>query len=432
MPDAGADVASDDVPVADTASDDASVVDAVSVDASVTDTASVDASVTDAASVDVGVVDSGPATCPEAVRLSARGNPIGVDSGHIRFCWPGEAHCFCDSDNDCYAESSYVACVPPTSGAADSGAGVDASVADVVVDTATIDTATTDTTPVDAATDATAIAPDPVSYSGSLSSSLTSYTARITVLGESRNVWVYAPPTRGANPPLVVAFHGTNGDGDVMLNDSGLRALADAQGFVVVAPDARWFGGEGADYDHPGGNGTYWETRNADVDTNADLVLTRALLVEAARRYGTDPDRVYAMGHSNGGFMSLLVSVALRDRVAAFAENSAGMVTCATRPDCYFQGAGSTCGALSTQSGWCGCSGYEQPVALPTSGRQVPGYLAHGAQDPIVSVYYTCALASRMSAAGIPSQVVIRDGGHDLSSTFARNAWTFLSAQRRR
>jgi hypothetical protein len=48
--------------------------------------------------------------CPEAVRISAAGNPIGVTSGHIRFCWPGMAKCFCDADNDCYAQSGYVAC----------------------------------------------------------------------------------------------------------------------------------------------------------------------------------------------------------------------------------------------------------------------------------------------------------------------------------
>ncbi len=438
--DAGADAARVDAARVDAVADVARVdvvADVARIDAAV-DVARVDA-VADVARVDV-VVDAARATCPEAVVRSARGNPVGVTSGHVRYCWPGEAHCFCDRDNDCYAEAGYVACVPPTSAATDAGAdvraAVDARVTDVITATDVVgDVRATDVsavTDVTTATDATALAPDPVSYTGSLSGASGSYTARLTVMGEARTVWVYAPSTRGVNPPLVVAFHGTNGDGDVMLNDSGLRALADAQGFVVVAPNARWFGGEGADYDHPGGNGTYWETRNANAGTNADLVLTRALLVEAARRYGTDPDRVYVMGHSNGGSMSLLVSVALRDRVAAFAENSAGMVTCATRPGCAFQGSGLTCGALSTQSGWCGCSGFQQPVALPTGGRQVPGYLAHGAQDSIVSVYYTCALASRMTAAGVAAQVAIRDGGHDLPASFARNAWTFLSAQRRR
>lgn len=70
-------------------------------------------------------------TCPEAVYISARGNPIGVTSGHIRWCFPGESRCFCDSDGDCYAESGYVPCTPPSAvdGGADTGgdARVDAT-----------------------------------------------------------------------------------------------------------------------------------------------------------------------------------------------------------------------------------------------------------------------------------------------------------------
>ena len=51
------------------------------------------------------------AACPpEATRVDERGNPVGVVSGHIRYCWPGEARCFCDSDNDCYAQDGYRPC----------------------------------------------------------------------------------------------------------------------------------------------------------------------------------------------------------------------------------------------------------------------------------------------------------------------------------
>ncbi len=436
--DGGTDVSAPDVSAPDVSAPDASVVDASVVDASVPDVIVIDASF-----VDAGVVDAGGNVCPEAVRISAAGNVVGVVSGHIRQCWPGEARCFCDRDEDCYAESGYVPCTPPgvDAGVVDSAVVdrvvVDSTVVDsAVVDSAVVDSAVVDSAVVDSAVVDSAVldgsipAADPVVDSGAFSGATGYYTARLTVMGEGRDVWVYAPASRGANPALVVAFHGTNGDGDVMITGAGLRSLADAQGIVVVAPTARWFGGEGPDYDHPGGNGTYWETRSANVNTNADLVLTRSVIVEAQRRYGVDPSRVYVMGHSNGGFMSLLVSVALRDRVAAFAENSAGMVTCASRPSCYFQASSNSCAAMASESGWCGCSGPGLPVALPTTGRQVPGYLSHYAQDPIVSVFYTCALSSRMSALGIPNETVIRPGGHDLSTGFAQAAWAFLSRHR--
>ncbi|MFO0608566.1 MAG: alpha/beta hydrolase-fold protein [Polyangiales bacterium] len=416
--------------------------------------------------------------CPEAVRNNDRGEPIGVSSGHVRWCWPGEPSCYCDRDDDCYRLDGYVRCTPPAPDAgadatadaradatadaradATADARADAAVdaradaavdarADAAVDAradatadarvdATVDAArdaALDVTRADATAEAASGATPPadtVAYTGSFSGASGLSRARLTVMGEARDVWVYAPSSRGANPPVILAFHGTNGDGQVMLDDSGARALADAEGVVIVAPTSRWFGSEGADYDHPGGNGTYWQTSSADINTNADLVLVRAALVEAQRRYNTDPNRVYAIGHSNGGFMSLLVSVALRDRVAAFAENSAGMVTCASRPDCTFQGTAYTCADLARQARWCNCTSATLPVAIPTTGRRAPGYLSHGAQDSMVSVYYSCALAARLAAAGVPSQTYLWEGEHYLGASFARRAWTFMSAYRR-
>ncbi len=50
------------------------------------------------------------ATCPpERTSIDYRGQPVN-SAGQIRQCWPGERYCYCDSDNDCYAESGYVAC----------------------------------------------------------------------------------------------------------------------------------------------------------------------------------------------------------------------------------------------------------------------------------------------------------------------------------
>jgi Right handed beta helix region len=58
-------------------------------------------------------VAAAPTTsCPptEPVYISARGNPIGTLSGHIRWCFPGELLCYCDADHDCYAEPGYAPC----------------------------------------------------------------------------------------------------------------------------------------------------------------------------------------------------------------------------------------------------------------------------------------------------------------------------------
>lgn len=311
----------------------------------------------------------------------------------------------------------------------------DTTVADVAVDVA-VDRpdATLDAT-VDVAPDAsTTIPPDPVAYVGTFSTRTDgrSFLLPMRVLGSRRDVWIQMPVTLGPNPALMLAFHGTNGDGAVMLSDSGASSVIASNNVIFIAPTSRWFGGEGADFDHPGGNGTYWETaNNPNPDTNEDLVLVRAIIQEARRAYNIDPARVYAYGHSNGGFMAYMVAQVLRERVVGFGENSAGLSRCNPQQSCRFQGAGTTCAALSTQSGWCTCAGPELPVPVPTTGRHGPAILLHGTADPLVSVYHTCTLEALLRARGHTVSTTLFDGGgHYLSATVASRVWSFLSPYR--
>ncbi len=315
----------------------------------------------------------------------------------------------------------------------------DTTVVDVVADVAvdrpdtTVDVAVDAT--VDVASDVSStIPPDPVAYVGTFSTRTDgrSFLLPMRVLGTRRDVWIQMPVTLGPNPALMLAFHGTNGDGAVMLSDSGASSVIASNNVIFIAPTSRWFGGEGADFDHPGGNGTYWETaNNTDPNTNEDLVLVRAIIQEARRAYNIDPARVYAYGHSNGGFMAYMVAQLLRDRVVGFGENSAGLSRCNPQQSCRFQGAGTTCAALATQSGWCTCAGPELPVPVPTMGRHGPAILLHGTADPLVSVYHTCTLEALLRARGHTVSTTLFDGGgHYLSATVASRVWTFLSPYR--
>jgi poly(3-hydroxybutyrate) depolymerase len=278
------------------------------------------------------------------------------------------------------------------------------------------------------------VPPDPVTYVGSfpIRTSGAAFLTTLTVLGSRREVWVLLPRVLPAHAPLVLGFHGTNSDGATMLSESGASAVSDAQGVVFIAPTSRWFSETGADFDHPGGNGTYWETaNNPNPNTNEDLVLTRAIIQEARRAFGVDPTRVYAYGHSNGGFMAYMVSQVLRERVVGFGANSAGLSRCNPQQSCRFQGRGTTCAALAMQSGWCNCTGPELPVPVGATGRRTPGILLHGTADPLVSVYHTCTLDSLMRARGNPVQLTLFDGGgHSSFPSLASRVWTYLSAYR--
>lgn len=281
----------------------------------------------------------------------------------------------------------------------------------------------------DAGTVADGGAADDVSYTGSLRVLAGRSRQTLQVAGLSRPMTVYLPSSRGSAPPLVMAFHGTSGDGNQVFDESGAQAMANNHGVVVIAPDSQWM--SGGDWDHPSETG-YWQTwPDVDPNHNVDLLLVRAIMVEAQRRFGVDARRIYSIGHSNGAFFAQLVATQMPSRIAGYGSSSGGLVQCATTQSCHFQGRGTTCDALRTQPGWCSCSGPDKPGPVPTSGRIPPAYLAHGTADPMVSVQYTCALSDRMRAASATNLVVLRDGdGHVLPQTFASDAWAFLSAYR--
>jgi len=90
--------------------------------------------------------------------------------------------------------------------------------------------------------------------------------------------------------PLVIAFHGSGGDGLWMAEASGLARLAVKEGFAAVFPD-------GIDGTWADGRGTTPAER-AGID---DVGFVKALVGYLAGRGEVDPDRVYAAGFSNGG-----------------------------------------------------------------------------------------------------------------------------------
>jgi predicted esterase len=251
-------------------------------------------------------------------------------------------------------------------------------------------------------------------------------TGSIEVAGVSRNVSFYAPASRGSQPPLIIAFHGTSGspaDWITGSDPSGIEALADTKCFVVAAPDARYI--PDADWDHEYGGDKYWETTSSSTTTNEDLRLVQEIIRRATATYNINPNRIYTLGFSNGGFFALLSAIAFRDQIAAFAEGGSGLVDCATTRSCTATSTSTNCATIGAL---CACSEADKPISLPTSGRLVPGFLAHNNRDDTVSSYYTCNLAAGMEAAGYTHDVLIGNAeGHGFPEGFLPDAWGFLT-----
>lgn len=250
----------------------------------------------------------------------------------------------------------------------------------------------------------------------------------LTVKGVARQVRLYFPNGGlAAKPRLVILFHGTDGHGEDDIWGATGPSFADAQKLLIAAPEARSM--SKGDWDNHNAGQRYFETYpNVSPSTNNDLQLVQAIIDAAQKAYNVDTKRVYAMGFSNGAFFAALAATALPNQIAAFASNGGGLVRCATTDSCTFTGSGTSCSTLASQGGWCSCSGAEKPGPIPGSGRKPPAYVVTAANDFVVSPYYSCQLASRLTAQGFTVSITVRgSGGHSWPNNFAANAWPFLS-----
>lgn len=126
-----------------------------------------------------------------------------------------------------------------------------------------------------------------------------------------RHYRLHVPSTYQASEltPLVLSFHGR---GATPVQDeqlTGLSQLADLHRFIAVYP-------QGA-ADAKGVTG--WNTGRRQDPTVDDVLFVDSLITHLQQTLCVDPQRIYAMGFSNGGGMTALLACDLADRFAAFA-----------------------------------------------------------------------------------------------------------------
>lgn len=145
--------------------------------------------------------------------------------------------------------------------------------------------------------------------------------------GRTRTFRLVVPEsTVDAEPvPLVVLFHGSKGDGAGQIGLSGFDAKAEAEGFVLVAPD-------GIDRSWNSGS-----CRNPDgracVEDVDDVGFARDLVAAVEAEACIDPSRVYATGFSKGAAMVFRLVCEASDLFAAFAPVAGGLAFSPCTPE---------------------------------------------------------------------------------------------------
>jgi len=130
-------------------------------------------------------------------------------------------------------------------------------------------------------------------------------------------VYVQVPSSydSGTPTPLVLLLHGYGSSGAGQENYMDFGSLVDEFGFLYLHPDGRnESGGEFKRF--WSGSSPCCNFYGAPDDDTAYLM---DLIDEMKSQYNVDSQRVYLIGHSNGGFMSYRMACAHSDTIAAIA-----------------------------------------------------------------------------------------------------------------
>jgi polyhydroxybutyrate depolymerase len=136
--------------------------------------------------------------------------------------------------------------------------------------------------------------------------------ASINVDNRNRLYLLHLPPNFDKKDrfPVILAFHGGGGDYQKTVRHYGLNNLADANGFIVVYPNAinkAW-------------NMPWVSSRVRKMDTSVDDVhFISSLLDKLISDYKVDSSRVFCTGISRGGIFSLFLAWKLSNHISAIA-----------------------------------------------------------------------------------------------------------------
>jgi poly(hydroxyalkanoate) depolymerase family esterase len=193
-------------------------------------------------------------------------------------------------------------------------------------------------------------------------------------------MYIYVPDRLAARPPILVASHHCQGTGPGTFNEtrSSLVPLADANGFIMIFPEATghncWDVGSAKSLEHDGGG-----------DTHAIAQMVRY----TTAKYGADSSRVYAFGGSSGGMMTQALMGVYPDLFRA------GVAVSGVPCGCWAVGYSGDTGSAPQWSG--PCAGGNVIKTGPEWGDVVratfPGYagprprlqLWHGTADTLIS-----------------------------------------------
>lgn len=138
----------------------------------------------------------------------------------------------------------------------------------------------------------------------------------VEVDGAVRRALVMVPEGRDKPQPLIFVFHGRKGTMDGAAKRMAIHEYYNDA--IAVYPQGMWM-------DSGRFEGFGWVMPDAE-DEGRDMRFFDALFERLVSDYNIDSNRVYAMGHSNGGGFTHALWALRGDKFAAFAISASGAV----------------------------------------------------------------------------------------------------------
>lgn len=138
--------------------------------------------------------------------------------------------------------------------------------------------------------------------------------------GGARPFKLFVPSTYNAAfpAPLIIALHGYWQTGDKFEKYLNLTHIAEAKGILYVHPDGT---ADKAGIRFWNATPQCCDFQTPKVDDDSYLM---SIIDQVSKEYTVDPDRIYIIGHSNGGFMANRMACRHADRIAAVVSLAGG------------------------------------------------------------------------------------------------------------
>jgi polyhydroxybutyrate depolymerase len=172
--------------------------------------------------------------------------------------------------------------------------------------------------------DGSTIIPPPKDCAGRTAQPLdATWTVMVGTTARTTLVHVPASYDPAVPTPVVIDLHGLGGDGAMEAALTSANAKSDTAGFISVHPNGATVPGS---WNAGGCCGTA-PSQNID-----DIGFMKQLVDDLDAKLCVDDARVFAMGMSNGGYMSHRIGCELADRFAAIGPVAGGIATATCAP----------------------------------------------------------------------------------------------------